>query len=432
MTHEDIQMLKKFDAEIDKLAQVAEQLFLKIAEASRDGEGITRPAYCEQETTAGNVLREFAEAEGLRCGPDAVGNFEYELEGKDKNNFVLMGSHLDSVPIGGNYDGLAGVVAGVLLQVALKRCGLVPKFSLKTIGFRGEESPWFGTAYIGSRLLLGEFAGEQLTSLTHSLTGLTLQQHLHELGVSIDAAAAGTKRLDLNCVKAYLELHIEQGPLLEAEGVPIGAALAIRGNIRRPFASCRGEYAHSAATPRHLRKDAVIATAHLVAAADRFWQELIDAGGNDDLIINFGVFATNAAEHALTKVSGEVTFSLNVAGTNNAVRDALYERILNEAARLEREFRVSFDFGSKVGTDAVQLDAGLISKTEKAANELGLAVLTMPTVGHDAALFARAGVPAGMVLIRNQNGSHNVHESMEIRDFLDGIKVLARCALEPI
>ncbi|WP_254787193.1 M20/M25/M40 family metallo-hydrolase [Variovorax sp. OV700] len=90
------------------------------------------------------------------------------------------------------------------------------------------------------------------------------------------------------------------------------------------------------------------------------------------------------------------------------------------------------DFGTRVGTEAAQLDTGLILKIEKAARDLGLAILNMPTVGHDAALFARAGVPAGMVLIRNQNGNHKVNEAMEIRDFLDGVKVLARCALEPV
>lgn len=425
-------MLNQFDAGIDALDQVAEELFSRIAEASSDGDGITRPAYCAQETAAGRILRDFAEGEGLRCGMDAVGNFEYDLDGMDNTNVVLMGSHLDSVPRGGNYDGLAGVVAGVLLQVACKRCGLVPPYRLKTIGFRGEESPWFGTAYIGSRLLLGEFTGEHLASLRHRITGLTLGQHLHDLGVDIDGSAPGKNRIDLRYVKAYLELHIEQGPLLEARGIPVGAATAIRGNVRRPFASCRGEYAHSAGMPRHLRKDAVTATAHLVASADRFWQELIDAGGNDDLVLNIGIFSTNPTEHALTKVSGEVTFSLNVGGTSNATRDLLYDAILEEAARIEKEFRVSFDFGTRVGTDAVQLDAALISKTEKAARDLDLAVLRMPTVGHDAALFARAGVPTGMVLIRNQNGSHNVHESMEIRDFLDGVKVLGRCALEPV
>lgn len=425
-------MLNAFDAEIGALEKVAEEVFSRIAEASRDGEGITRPAYCAQETAAGRILRDFAEAEGLRCGVDAVGNFEYELAGTDNDNVVLMGSHLDSVPMGGNYDGLAGVVAGVLLQVACKRRGLVPPYRLRTMGFRGEESPWFGTAYIGSRLLLGEFAGEQLRSFKHRVTGLTLGQHLQDLGIDIDPDAPARSLIDLRSVKAYLELHIEQGPLLEAQGVPIGAATAIRGNIRRPFASCRGEYAHSAGMPRHLRKDAVTATAHLVAAADRFWQELIDAGGNDDLVLNIGIFSTNPTEHALTKVSGEVTFSLNVGGTSNATRDQLYERILVEAARIEKEFRVSFDFGTRVGTDAVQLDEALVSRTEKAARDLGLAVIRMPTVGHDAALFARAGVPAGMVMIRNQNGSHNVHESMEIRDFLDGVKVLARCALDPV
>jgi len=422
-------MHDRLNQEIDRLSATADALFDAIAQASREGAGISRPAYCAEETAAGELIRQFAQAEGLACGMDGGGNFQYDLEGQDTRTMTVMASHLDSVPVGGNYDGLAGVVAGTLVQAACKRAGIVPPRRLRTLGFRGEESPWFGTAYLGSKLALGKLTDKELNELTHLRTKQSLASHLRALGVQADEAAIRDKRLRHEAIHSYLELHIEQGPVLEDMGIPIGLATAIRGNIRHPFAQCLGVYGHSSTSPRHLRCDAVIATSQLVCAADRLWKEVLDEGGNDDLIINFGIFSTNPAQHAMTKVPGEVKFSFNIAGTNNDVAQKLYGRILAEAERIQEAFRVRFDFGSKVGTAAIHLDQGLIGAAENAAAGLGMKSLRMPTVGHDAAMFAQLGVPTGMVLVRNQHGSHNVDEAMRIEDFINATKVLAHCAL---
>jgi N-carbamoyl-L-amino-acid hydrolase len=109
----------------------------------------------------------------------------------------------------------------------------------------------------------------------------------------------------------------------------------------------------------------------------------------------------------------------------------LYRRIRNEAERLEREFRVSFDFGSRVGTEGIQLDPGLAQAARQSAKDLGIAMHSLPTVGHDAAMFAKLGVPTGMLLVRNQNGSHNPDEAMRISDFIAATKVLALWAISP-
>ena len=112
-------------------------------------------------------------------------------------------------------------------------------------------------------------------------------------------------------VRAYLELHIEQGPVLVDLDNPVAIATAIRGNIRYPFAKCYGSYAHSAAVPRRLRADAMIATAKLIAFADELWQKELEAG-HDDLVFTCGICHTDAVEHSMTKVPGETSFSLNI------------------------------------------------------------------------------------------------------------------------
>ncbi len=423
-------MYERLIKEIDGLSAAAEKLFDDIATVSRDGEGITRSAYGEKETMAGKLLRQFAAAEGLVCGVDGVGNFQYDLPGTDDSQMIVMASHLDSVPVGGNYDGLAGIVAGVVVQAACRRAGIVPPHSLRTLGLRGEESPWFGTAYLGSKLALGLMTSSELQTLVHVHTKKPLADYLDGLGAASDDAAIQAQRLRPETIRAYLELHIEQGPVLESLGIPIGLATAIRGNIRHPFASCTGVYGHSSASPRHLRSDAVTATAKLVSAADQLWATFLAMGNNDDLIINFGIFCTNPEQHAMTKVPGEVSFSFVLAGTNNEVLHDLYQQILAQAQRIEHEHRVRFDFGPRVGTEALNLDAQLLDTTDKVAKDLGLATHRMPTVGHDAAMFAKMGVPTGMILVRNQHGSHNTEESMQIADFIEATKVLALCAIK--
>lgn len=418
-------------AELSGLADEAAALFEDIAAASHDGRGITRAAFGPDETMAGEVLKRFALEEGLGVSVDPVGNYHYDLRGEAADKTVVMASHLDSVPVGGNFDGLAGVVAGVVVQAACRRAGFLPRENLKTIGFRCEESPWFGTAYIGSKLALGLLSDEDLDGLRRFDTGKSLATHLQELGAISTASDMREQRLRIETLAAYLELHIEQGPLLDDLDVPVGIATAIRGNIRHPFASCSGRYGHAAASPRHLRSDAMTATARLIAAADGFWADLLAEDGNDDLIINFGIVATDPEQHAMTKVPGDVRFSFNIGGTRNEVMDHLYRRIRDEAERLEREFRVRFDFGSRVGTEGIQLDAGLAEAARLSAEALGIATHDLPTVGHDAAMFAKLGVPTGMLLVRNQNGSHNPDEAMRIPDFITATKVLALWAMRP-
>jgi len=422
---------EKVVGEIAGMADVAAALFKEIGERSHDGRGTTRAAFGPDETMAGDVLKKFAGAEGIDVSIDAVGNFHYDLDGADGGGTVVMASHLDSVPVGGNFDGLAGVVAGVLVQAACRRAGVVPPSNLKTIGFRCEESPWFGTAYIGSKLALGLLSQDELDGLKRFDTGKSLATHLDEIGAVSTADDMRAKRLRVEDIAAYLELHIEQGPLLDNLDLPVGIASAIRGNIRHPFASCSGRYGHAAASPRHLRSDAMTATARLIAAADGFWADLLAEGGNDDLIINFGIVATDPEQHAMTKVPGDVRFSFNIGGTRNDVMDRLYRRIRDEAERIEREFRVSFDFGSRVGTEGIQLDASLADAAQRSAESIGITTHSLPTVGHDAAMFAKLGVPTGMLLVRNQNGSHNPDEAMRISDFVAATKVLALWAMGP-
>jgi N-carbamoyl-L-amino-acid hydrolase len=414
---------------IDSLGEAAAGLFAEIGEATKDHVGITRDAYGEKETAAAEILIRFAGQHGLAAAFDAVGNLTITLPGDGEHDGeVILGSHLDSVPCGGNFDGLAGVIAGTLILAALRRTGRQTARAVRALAFRGEESPWFGTAYLGSKLFAGMMTRTDLDTLRRFDTGRTLAEHLLQLGVSPEVAAAGVPQIAPGRIRAYLELHIEQGPLLESTGIPLGIATALRGNIRYPFAKCLGQYAHSAAVPRHLRHDAAIATAKLVALADERWRSLIEAG-HDDLVFTCGILHTDAAEHAMTKVPGEVTFSLNIGATTDAAMEALANDIVGRADALAAEHSVRFQLGGRVGTPATQLDAIIQKTATAAAGSLGIPTRPIPTVGHDAAMMARLGVPSAVLLVRNSHGSHNPAEDMAMSDFMLGVRVLAATAL---
>ena len=419
----------KFAEAIDNLTPSLADLFARIGAASRDGAGITRDAYGKRETASGDILIDFARQHGLMAEYDRRGNLNVTAAGRFHDDpELLIGSHIDSVPRGGNYDGLAGVIAGIAVLAALHAEKLLPKAAIRVLGFRGEESPWFGTAYLGSKLFLGQLARTDTDALKRFDTGKTLSEHMQGLGLDL-ADITDAPLCPLDRIKAYLELHIEQGPLLEALGRPVGIAKAIRGNIRYPFAKCFGRYAHSAAVPRELRSDALMATAKLISFADDCWRALIEEG-NDDLVFTCGIFHTDAAEHTMTKVPGEVTFSLNMGATSNEVMEEMHKSIIARADELMTEHKVKFAFGARVGTAAVGLDEHVLETIEKAGEAIGVQPYRLPTVGHDAAMFARKGIPVSVILIRNANGSHNPDEHMEMDDFILGVKVLGSGVLK--
>jgi N-carbamoyl-L-amino-acid hydrolase len=402
-------------------------LMAEIGLATRGRVGITRPAYDDAEQHAAEATAHAARAAGLSAEFDAFGNLHVILHGADNSLPAIgFGSHFDSVPDGGNYDGLAGVMAGLAILAAARRAGLVPGRSLHLVGLRGEESPWYGTAYLGSRLALGHTTMGELGRLTRLDTGVGLAEHAARLGFT--ATPDQEPSLSPANLACWLELHIEQGPLLIEQGVPIGVATAIRGNIRHPTASCHGAWAHSAAVPRAHRRDAVVAVAELIMRIDAFWTDRL-AEGCDNFVATVGQFATDPALHAMTKVPGRVDFSLNLGASDPVVLAQAKAMLAAAVSEIEGSRGVRFELGADVGSSPTALDAGLMDALENAAAARGLGHLRMPTVGHDAGMFAKAGIPAAMVLVRNQNGSHNPEEAMEAEDYAAGVMVLAGAVL---
>lgn len=408
---------------------LAAELVAGLRAGSADGEGVTREAYGPGERMAHALVRAAAERIGLESTVDVAGNLYMTLPGSDRAaKRIIIGSHLDSVRQGGNYDGAAGVLAGMAAVAGMKRAGFVPGRDITVMAIRAEEAgAWFPVSYPGSRMALGLLQPDGL-AIARQDTGRSLAEHMKAEGFDPDAVARGEHAIGPHNVAGYLELHIEQGPVLESEQVPIGIVTGIPGSRRLRQGRVVGEYNHSGATPRKYRRDAAAALAELVHRMDERWCEL-DAMGHV-LVCTFCTMATTA-DAGFTKIAGEATFQLDVRSVSPHACDLMFEALHSLMEEIEARRGVRFECGPETGSRAAIMDEGIRAGLARAADSLGIAHVAMASgAGHDAAAFADARIPSSMLFVRNQNGSHNPHEDMRMEDFAAACAVVQRWAAE--
>jgi N-carbamoyl-L-amino-acid hydrolase len=403
---------------------LAEALFARLAEGSQAELGITRDTYGTGENFGHRVLVDHARSVGLAVRTDAAANSYVTWTGSDASApRILIGSHLDSVPHGGNFDGAAGVVAGLVTIEALRELGLKPVCDVTVMGVRAEESVWFEVSYIGSRSALGTLPDGALDARRID-TGRGLADHITACGGDPAALRRGERELDPATIRAFLELHIEQAPSLVEAGYPLAVCTGIPGNFRYPNARIVGRHDH-VGTPRRFRRDAAMAGAAFACALDRIWADY-DAAGTQ-LAMTFGRFHTDAATHGLTTVPGDFHFSLDVRAYDPALLDRIEVRIADIIGTIESERRVSFELGKRTYAAVGMMDKDIRAALTHAAERLGIPAMSLGSpASHDAAAFAAAGVPVAMLFVRNEHGSHNPLEAMETDDFLAATSVMAQ------
>ena len=224
-----------------------EKLFEELRDLSSDDRGVTRAAYTPSETAALDLVERVAKKYQLQAARDPAANLVVSL-GQDRPlPSVFVGSHLDSVPHGGNYDGAAGVIAGLLCLIRFRLEDRMPPRAIKLLALRGEESPWFETACLGSRALFGEFAGD--LTRHHRSTGLSLREHLKAVGANVDLIASGRKWSNLSRSPHTMDCTSNKAQSWSNGKVPFAVVSGIRGILRFPSINCFGEEGHSGAVP---------------------------------------------------------------------------------------------------------------------------------------------------------------------------------------
>jgi N-carbamoyl-L-amino-acid hydrolase len=402
--------------------KLAAALFDSLSSATRRGRGIVRDSYGAGEQAAHDIMRAAAESIGLEVAIDAIGNLMMTLPGRDRlAPRIIVGSHLDSVPQGGNFDGAAGVVAGLSAASALRRAGTAAACDITVMAIRAEESAWFDIAYLGSGGAFG-LLDPACLSIPRSDNGRTLEATLIERGFDPGAIRERRRLLDPSRIRAYLELHIEQGPTLVAEHLPAAVVTGIRGCRRFRNARCVGQYGHSGAVNRPHRHDAVAATVALLHHLETIWLQQERAGA--DLVITSGELYTDPAMHGPSKIAGETRFVIDLRSVSEDTMNAVAAEAREAAARIGEAYRVAFDLGATSDSPPAVMDARLRASLR---SQLERPFEMASGAGHDAAVFAKMGVPTGMIFVRNDHGSHNPDEAMTLDDF--GIAVRALLGL---
>lgn len=405
--------------------RLAADLFDQLSLRTRKGQGIVRDTYGAGEQAAHDLMRATAESMALEISVDAIGNLTMTLPGRDRAApRIIIGSHLDSVPQGGNFDGAAGVIAGLSAVSGLQAAGVIPTVDVSVMAIRGEESSWFDVSYLGSGGAFG-LLDPACLQVTRSDTGQTLEAALLACGFDAGAIREGRRLLDPAQIGAYVEVHIEQGPTLVELGLPAAVVTAVRGCQRFRNARCLGHYGHSGTVSRLHRHDAVAATVAFLHHMESVWLRHEKAG--DDLVFTAGEFYTDRLLHAPSKIAGETRFVVDIRSTSDATMREVAAEARASAARIGDEYRVRFELGSTSDSPAAMMDAWLRTRLLS-----GLAKpFEMPSgAGHDAATFAKVGVPTAMLFVRNENGSHNPDESMDIDDFSVATQALIQLLLE--
>ena len=417
--------MNKFDMEKNEdnyCKNLAIKIFDDIADLTKDNQGVTRESYGKGEDKAIKYLENLANDLGLFIEVDECANVIFSINENKNSSYILVGSHMDSVPRGGNFDGLAGVVAGFVILAEIKHKNIKFNFPIKVIALRAEESAWFGPSFIGSKAIFGLLTKKDLSSM-HRDKNLSLKEAMLSCGANVEKVQSSKIFLNKDKIKAFVELHIEQGPILIDKKWPAAIVTGIRGNIRYRKISCLGTAGHSGTIPRWLRKDSVFASTELISRMDDHWKTIEQHGG--DLVLTSGIFHTDNLHHAMSRIPGELFFSFEARSQDPSTLLALEGLLKSECKTIEKERGVKFKFDDLIKSAPAELDKNIIDKLLKSAEKFGLNEAILPSgAGHDAAIFSAQGVPTGMIFVRNDNGSHNPEETMEIKDFIVGVSIL--------
>jgi N-carbamoyl-L-amino-acid hydrolase len=380
---------------------------------------VTRLVFSVKELRSRQLLIHLMRQAGLKIHIDAIGNIFGRLDGANpKAPAVLAGSHLDTVIHGGKYDGPVGVV-GALEAVRTIHENSIPICSpLEVVCFVGEESSRFGFSTLGSSLLAGEVRAKDLANAVDQ-QGTKLADVLASLGIS--RRNLGAIKRNPKGLKAYLELHIEQGPILEAKKKRIGlvTAIAAPSRFRVVF---KGQAAHSGTTPMEMRKDALVASAQLIEFVEKICRKF-SSMAKGRVVGTVG--AMKLEPGVINAVPGRTELSVDIRGITARSKDQVAKMVKQKANAIASARRIGVEILPIREEHPVPLDKRLLRVTRAICDEKGLDYEIMPSgAGHDAMQIAKI-TPAGMIFVPSTRGiSHNPMEWTEPEDICLGAQVL--------
>ncbi|MFG0262664.1 MAG: Zn-dependent hydrolase [Novipirellula sp. JB048] len=385
---------------------------------SREDRGIYRMAFTDADMQAKRWLSERISDAGLRFRSDGALNLSAELSGSTDQPRVLVGSHIDTVPCAGALDGTLGVVVGLECLRRMQETGIEPRRTLELIAFSDEEGRFGGM--FGSQSVAGMLNPERLATMK-DLDGVLLQDELRRHGHDPFAALEAAR--DPASIDCYLELHIEQGPVLDRAQLPIGIVDEITGLFTWSV-WLRGEANHAGTTPMEMRNDAFMGLADFAHEIPRVLEE----NGSDRSRATIG--KAQILPGAANTVPGLVEFSLDVRDTSESVLEELSDAFRRVLSAIARRRNLMFEFEQKSHITPVVCDPKVVDALIEQTQRLELQYQTMPSgAAHDAQIMGGI-VPIGMIFVPSKNGkSHSPAEWTAWSDIEAGGNVMLRTLL---
>jgi allantoate deiminase len=362
---------------------------------------------------AGETVRTWMEAAGMEVRRDAIGNLIGRL-GDGERRTLLIGSHLDTVRDAGRYDGVLGVLVAIACLERLRDQGRSLPYAVEVLAFADEEGVRYGTGYLGSSVVAGCFDSADLER--RDAAGVTLADAVRAFGGDPDGLA-GARREPADLI-GYYEVHIEQGPVLEGDGVPLGVVTAIAGQTGGRIVFT-GEAGHAGTVPMAQRRDALGAAAEFVTALE------VVARERDGVVATVG--SVEVEPGARNVIPGRVVLSLDVRHASDPVRESVLARLHELVGAIADARGVEFEWQVGDGTRAVDTSAALAEKVAEAVAASGHPVVRLASgAGHDAVMLSTIA-PIAMLFVRCAGGvSHNPAESVAVEDVAAAIEATTR------
>ncbi|AEX05088.1 allantoate amidohydrolase [Klebsiella michiganensis HKOPL1] len=388
----------------------------ELAAISETPDALTRVYLSPQHLEANQRAARWMTQAGMTVWQDSVGNICGRYEGEQEGApAILLGSHLDTVRNAGRYDGMLGVLTAIEVVHGLHQQGRRLKQAIEIVGFCDEEGTRFGITLLGSRGITGTWPESWLAQT--DADGVSVAQAMVLAGLDPARIHLAARRPEE--IAAYLELHIEQGPCLEQEGLALGVVEAING-ARRLNCRFTGEAGHAGTVPMSHRKDALVAAAEWMVRVETLTRE---QGGNRVATVG----TLRCAPGAVNVIPGDVTLTLDIRGPHDQPLDALLDTLLNEAQAIASRRQLRFSAEEFYRIAATACDSGLQQVLSEAVQAVQGRSLTLPSgAGHDAIAMAERW-PSAMLFVRCKGGiSHHPAESVTADDVALAIAAYSR------
>lgn len=378
--------------------------------------GLYRPLYADSWVAAVRQLGQWMEEAGLLVRQDAAGNLYGRLEGSEGGPAVATGSHVDTVMNGGRLDGAYGILAGLAAAAALKRRYGVPRRPIEVLATCEEEGSRFSVNFWGARAIAGLIQPGEAEA-AHDARGVTIAAAMRSVGLDPGALpAAARSRRDL---AAFLEVHIEQGGVLEHQGIPLGVVTSIAGTVHLSI-GVKGQPNHAGTTPMALRADALAGAAAMVLAIEALTRAL-----GAPAVATVGTLQVEPGQ--INVVPGAVRFTVDLRHADPGLHQEQVARVIAACRSIAAERRLELDVAVLREHPPTPMAPELVEMFQTAAAEIG--IQTMPIVsgaGHDAQILASV-CPAAMLFVPSIGGrSHCPEEDTALPDLVRGAEVLAR------